>query len=207
MPKVVDPVQRRREVVEAVLRVIRRDGLEQASVRNVAREAGLSMGSLRHYFASQSELMVFAFRTVIDRIESRLARLEPESDPRRRAERVLAELLPLDDERRAENELWLAFTSRAMVDPALGDLRDEGYDALRAGCRAILTDLSAAGLAPTDVHTETERLHALLDGLAVHAAMRPDIHTGESLKAAIGRHLDALAIEGAVALRKDQRTC
>ena len=89
------------------------------------------MGSLRHYFASQSELMVFAFRTVIDRIESRLARLEPESDPRRRAERVLAELLPLDDERRAENELWLAFTSRAMVDPALGDLRDEGYDALQ----------------------------------------------------------------------------
>jgi AcrR family transcriptional regulator len=207
MPKVVDPVERRREVVEAVLRVIRRDGLEQASVRNVAREAGLSMGSLRHYFASQSELMVFAFRTVIDRIESRLARLEPESDPRRRAERVLAELLPLDDERRAENELWLAFTSRAMVDPALRDLRDEGYDALRAGCRAILTDLSAAGLAPTDVHTETERLHALLDGLAVHAAMRPDIHTAESLKAAIGRHLDALAIEGAVALRKGQRTC
>jgi AcrR family transcriptional regulator len=206
MPKVVDPVERRRELVEAVLRVIRRDGLEQASVRNVAREAGLSMGSLRHYFASQSELMVFAFRTVIERIESRLARLEPESDPRRRAERVLAELLPLDDERRAENELWLAFTSRAMVDPALGDLRDEGYDALRAGCRAILTDLSAAGLAPADVHTETERLHALLDGLAVHAAMRPDIHTAESLKAAIGRHLDALAIEGAVTLR-NQRTC
>ena len=206
MPKVVDPVERRRELVEAVLRVIRRDGLEQASVRNVACEAGLSMGSLRHYFASQSELMVFAFRTIIDRIESRLARLEPESDPRRRAERVLAELLPLDDERRAENELWLAFTSRALVDPALGDLRDEGYDALRAGCRAILTDLSAAGLAPTDVHIETERLHALLDGLAVHAAMRPDIHTAESLKAAIGRHLDALAIEGAVALR-NQRTC
>jgi hypothetical protein len=95
---------------------------------------------------------VFAFRTVIDRIESRLARLEPEPDPRRRAERVLAELLPLDDERRAENEVWLAFTSRAMVDPALRALRDEGYDVLLAGCRAILTDLSAAGLGP-DRHT------------------------------------------------------
>ena len=61
---------------------------------------------------------------------------------------MLAELLPLDDERRAENEVWLAFWSRVMVDPALRDLNDEGYDALRAGCRAILTDLSAAGLAP-----------------------------------------------------------
>ncbi|WP_158293082.1 MULTISPECIES: TetR/AcrR family transcriptional regulator [Kribbella] len=198
MPKVVDPVERRTELVEAVLRVVRRDGLEQASVRNVAREAGLSMGSLRHYFVSQTELMVFAFRTVIDRIESRLARLEPEPDPRRRAERVLAELLPLDDDRRAENEVWLAFTSRALVDPALRALRDEGYDALRAGCRAMLTDLSAAGLAPADVPAEAERLHAWLDGLAVHAAMRADSYTAEKLTAAITYHLDALATEGAV---------
>ena len=191
-------MERRAELVDAVLRVVRRDGLEQASVRNVAREAGLSMGSLRHYFVSQSELMVFAFRTVIDRIESRLARLEPEPDPRRRAERVLAELLPLDDDRRAENEVWLAFTSRAMVDPALRALRDEGYDALRAGCRAMLTDLSAAGLAPADVPAEAERMHAWLDGLAVHAAMRADSYTAEKLTAAITYHLDALATEGAV---------
>lgn len=197
VPKVVDPAERRLLLAEAVLRVMRRDGLEQASVRNVAREAGLSMGSLRHYFASQSELMVFAFRTVIDRIELRLAGLEPEPDPRRRAQRVLNELLPLDDERRAENEVWLAFTSRAMVDPALRALRDEGYDALRAGCHTIVADLSAAGLAPTDVPAEAERLHALLDGLAVHAAMRPDIHTAESLTTAIARHLDALATEPA----------
>jgi AcrR family transcriptional regulator len=201
----VDPVERRQDLVEAVLRVIRRDGLEQASVRNVAREAGLSMGSLRHYFVSQSELMVFAFRTVIDRIEARLAMLAPEPDPRRRAERVLAELLPLDDDRRAENEVWLAFTSRAMVDPMLRALRDEGYDALQHGCRAILADLSAAGLAPADTQAEAERLHAWLDGLAVHAAMRPDIHTAESLTAAITHQLDALAAQGAVALR-DQRT-
>ncbi len=206
MPRVVDPLERRRDLVEAVLRVTRRDGLEHASVRNVAREARLSMGSLRHYFASQSELTAFAFRTVIDRIESRLAGLAPEPDPRRRAERVLAELLPLDDERRAENELWLAFTSRALVDPALRDLRDEGYDALRTGCRAILTDLSAAGLAPTDIPAETGRLHALLDGLAVHAAIRPDIYTAQSLKAAIARHLDALATEAAAPVG-DQRAC
>jgi AcrR family transcriptional regulator len=182
-------------LAEAAFRVIRRDGLEQASVRNVAREAGVSMGSLRHYFASQSELMIFAFRTVIDRIESRLAGLAPEPDPRRRAQRTLAELLPLDDERRAENEVWLAFTARAMVDPALGALRDEGYEALRAGCQAIVADLSAAGLAPTNVRVEAERLHALLDGLAIHAAMRPDIHNRKSMTAAVAHHLDGLAAE------------
>lgn len=188
-------MQRRRELAEAVLRVVRRDGLEQASVRNVAREAGLSTGSLRHYFVSQSELMVFAFRTVIDRIDARLAALAPEPDARRRAERVLLELLPLDDERRAENEVWLAFTSRAVVDPELRAMRDAGYDALRAACRAIVTDLAAAGLAPTDVSDQAERLHAVLDGLAVHAAMRPDHHRAATLTKVVTHHLDALVIE------------
>ena len=50
MPIVVDPEERRRDLAEAVWRVVRRDGLERASVREVAREAGVSMGSLRHYF-------------------------------------------------------------------------------------------------------------------------------------------------------------
>ena len=195
MPKVVDPVRRRAELADAVLRVIGRNGLEHASVRNVAQEAGLSMGSLRHYFTSQSELMAFAFRTVIERIESRLAALPTESDPRRRAERALVELLPLDAGRRAENEVWLAFTARAAVDPTLAALRDEGYDALRAGCTAIVADLAEAGLAPDDVPAEADRLHALLDGLAVHAAMRPGLHTADSLAAAVARHLDALAAQ------------
>ncbi|MEU5952414.1 TetR/AcrR family transcriptional regulator [Streptomyces sp. NPDC047525] len=189
MPKVVDPQLRRRELAEAVWRVVRRDGLDHASVRNVAREAGLSMGSLRHYFVSQSELMAFALRMVIDRIEQRIAALPPDDDPLRHAARTLAELLPLDDQRRAENEVWLAFTARAMTDPELRTLRDEGYDTLRAGCRGLVAGL----ISPCrDPEQETARLHALVDGLAVHAAMRPDIETPQSMYAVVVDHLAEL---------------
>ncbi|GAA3476255.1 TetR/AcrR family transcriptional regulator [Streptomyces yanii] len=169
--------------------MVRRDGLEHASVRNVAREAGLSMGSLRHYFASQSELMTFALRMVIDGIEQRIAAVPSDGDPRQRAERVLAELLPLDDQRRAENEVWLAFTARAMTDPELRALRDEGYDMLRAGCRGLVAGLFGPG---RDPEREAARLHALLDGLAVHAAMRPDVNTPDALRAVIADHLAEL---------------
>lgn len=194
MPKVVDPVVRRRELAEAVWRVIRRDGLEQASVRKVAREAGLSMGSLRHYFATQSELLGFAMRMVIERIDGRVAALEPTGGARERVERVLAELLPFDDARRAENEVWLAFTARAMVDPELRTLRDEGYDVLREACRNLVGTLTEAGelRAGLDAELEAERLFALLDGLAVHAAMRPELHPPPRLTAVISRHLDEL---------------
>ncbi|MFE4423055.1 TetR/AcrR family transcriptional regulator [Streptomyces sp. NPDC056817] len=189
MPKVVDPRIRRRELAEAVWRVVRRDGLEHASVRNVAREARLSMGSLRHYFASQSELMTFALRMVIDGIEQRIAAVPSDGDLRQRAARVLAELLPLDDQRRAENEVWLAFTARAMTDPELRALRDEGYDMLRAGCRGLVAGLIGPG---RDPEREAARLHALLDGLAVHAAMRPDVNTPDALRAVIADHLAEL---------------
>ena len=69
------------------------------------------MGPLRHYFASQSEFLCFAMQLVGDRARARVAALEPAADPRRRAEQLLAELVPLNDERRAESEVWLAFTA------------------------------------------------------------------------------------------------
>ncbi|KAB2350898.1 TetR/AcrR family transcriptional regulator [Actinomadura rudentiformis] len=193
MPRVVDPVERRRELAEAVWRVIRRDGLEQASVRNVAREAGLSMGSLRHYFDSQSNLLAFALNMVIERIEQRISALDLQADPRLRAERVLAELLPMDAERQAENEVWLAFTARAQADPELRALRDRGYDVLHAGCRRLVQDLLGAGASTDDVDLQAERLHALVDGLAVHAATRPDRNGPERMAALVSRHLDDLA--------------
>ena len=175
--------------------MVRREGLDGASVRAVAREAGLSMGSLRHYFGTQSELLVFAMRMVIDRIERRVAGLQTPGDPRRAAETVLLELLPLDDERRAENEVWLAFTARALVDPALRALRDEGYDLLRNACLSWVRQLLGPARSPSDVDLETDRLFALLDGLAVHAAMRPARSGPELLTAVLARHLDELATE------------
>ncbi|MFB4297703.1 TetR/AcrR family transcriptional regulator [Actinomadura sp. NTSP31] len=186
-----DPDQRRRDVAQAVWRVVRRGGLEQASVRNVAQEAGLSMGSLRHYFATQTELLAFTLRTVIERIEHRIAVLPADPAPRRRAERALLELLPMDAERAAENEVWLAFTARAQVDADLRAVRDEGYTALRGGCRALVQDL-APGRPETETEVATDRLHALLDGLAVHMATNPGVITADRARAVIAAHLDDL---------------
>ncbi|XRQ13501.1 TetR/AcrR family transcriptional regulator [Actinomadura welshii] len=176
-------------MVAAVWRVIRQDGLDRASVRNVAREAGLSAGSLRHYFATQPELLAFTLRTIIERIEERIAAIPPaDADPREHAARVLDELLPMDAERAAENQVWLAFTARALVDPELRALCEEAHAVQRSGCRTLV-----ASLAPdTDTELETDRLHALVDGLAVHAALHPQATTPQRMRAAVAAHLDDL---------------
>jgi hypothetical protein len=131
------------------------------------------MGSLRNTFDTQAALHVFAMDLVVERIEQRLDALPPDDDTRAAAERFLTELLPLDDDRREENAVWLAFTARAMVDPALRECGDKGYDALRAGCRRWVVALAG-------------------DGLAVHAAMRPEQATPDRLRATLAAHLREL---------------
>lgn len=188
MPKLVDPLARRTDVAEAVWRVVRRDGLEAASVRRVAAEAGLSAGSLRHYFGTQSELQAAAMALVTERVRARVEAVDGSGGARDRAERILTELLPLDAGRRAEAEVWLAFSARALVDPALRELRDRAYDLLQDACRTLAADLVGAERAAV----EGERLYALVDGLVLHLLARPARSDARLTRAALARHLDAL---------------
>jgi BetI-type transcriptional repressor, C-terminal len=140
-------------------------------------------------------------RLVVERIEERLAALERAADPREAVEQVLYELLPLDDERRAENEVWLAFTARALIDPELRGQHNEVHDALHQACASAIETLAAAGRAHAGAATalQAERLHALTDGLAVHTALRPELMAPEQIVAVVRLHLDALDNEAGLA--------
>ena len=197
MPRLVDHEERRRELGDAVWRVIRSRGVDGASIRTVADEAGWSPGALRHYFSTHSELLTFAMEMVVERIEARVSALEPPDDRRRAVEQRLHELLPLDKDRRAENEVWLAFAGRALVDSQLHARHVEVDDELRMACIRALEELGDGRLRPgLDLEVEAERLHGLLDGLALHTAMRPDRMSPRLIRLVLARHLDSLDPEG-----------
>ena len=65
MPKIVDHDAQRQTFANAAMRLIAAQGLEGVTMRAVAREAGLSYGSLFHYFDSKDELMAFAVRQLV----------------------------------------------------------------------------------------------------------------------------------------------
>jgi AcrR family transcriptional regulator len=186
MPKIVDREQRRKELAAALWRLVVRDGIEAASIRRVAAEAGCSTGSLRHYCATHSELLAFAMESVMERVTRRLEQVPRTLPPRRIAERALHEVLPLDDERRAEMQVWLAFTARALVDPELRAMRDRAHGGLRSLC------LSAMQLLGGD-EADAERVHALIDGLALHAVLDPETTTPARQVELLSAELDALA--------------
>jgi AcrR family transcriptional regulator len=195
MPKVVDHEERRRELVNATWRVIHRDGVEGATVREIAAEAGCSPGSLRYYFPAQSELLAFAMEGLADRVAGRIAALEPTADVRESIQRALEEVLPLDDERRTEMEVWLAFTARAQVDETLRQQRDETHMALLAFVRRCVDALAGAGLLRQELShgLETARLHALIDGLALHAFTSPETMSPRRARKILRAHLASVA--------------
>ncbi|WP_022928941.1 TetR/AcrR family transcriptional regulator [Patulibacter americanus] len=199
MPKLVDHEARRRDVAHAVWRVVRREGLDGASVRAVAVEAGLSTGSMRHYFDGQADLQRTAMEELTARVGARLAGLDPSGRPPEVARRIVAELLPLDDERQAEAEAWFAFVARARTDEAFRELANRSYEGLRALVRQIVALAQGVDLEmtpdaePPEVdEVEVERLFALLDGLVLHAVQRPGLVPAETLLAVVDRHLKGL---------------
>jgi AcrR family transcriptional regulator len=194
MPKVVDHEVRRRQLADAAWRVIRRDGLEAASVRNVAREAGVSLGSLRHYFTSQDDLLAYALRRVGERIRERIEKMPLTGDIRADVATVIEQTLPLDEERQTEAVIWLAFMGKALTNAGLGALAAETHEQLYNLFRKMLAAMNQYGLLPpdTDLDLEARRLHALIDGLALHAVSNNQAVNDDAIRGIMARHLASL---------------
>ncbi|MEO3749482.1 TetR/AcrR family transcriptional regulator [Streptomyces sp. B6B3] len=194
MPRHVDHDQRRRQVAEALWRVVAREGLERATVRAVATEAGLSLGAISHYFGSQEELQRYALRLVDERDAARLAAISHEGTAREVVERYLWALLPLDEESRQSNAIYYAFMARARVVPAFREIAATVNDEITDLCRSGIEGLAGeGGIAPgRDVETLVAEFRALTEGLSFRAAMWPDQTPPELIRAVVTGWLDAL---------------
>ncbi len=131
MPKLVDADQRRGELAEAAARVIARSGIDGASLREVAAEAGWTTGALVHYFANKRELLAFTLQASLDRRRARhsdRAALEPEQALRA----MLVDALPTTPETTLHWVVTLAFAGQASSDPELAMIQREAYLDFRA---------------------------------------------------------------------------
>jgi hypothetical protein len=71
------------------------------------------------------------------------------------------------------------------------------HNGLRQLCESLLNSLAADGVLKDglDVRREVERLHALLDGLALHAAIQPERTTPARARQLLRHHLETLIAE------------
>ncbi len=197
VPKVVDHAARRAEIADALWRVIRRDGIGAASVRTVAAESGWSTGALRHYFSTQSELLAFATAMLIERTTSRIRGMAQRLETLDDLIRLLEEVVPLDANRLADSEVWLAMVAASRTDPSLRPLTEEAHRGLRKlSADVVMLIDEMPGTPSLDRTLEADRLHALLDGLALHGTLYPKQLPRTRIRQALRSHVERLASSG-----------
>ncbi|AMB41150.1 MULTISPECIES: TetR/AcrR family transcriptional regulator [Paenarthrobacter] len=199
MPKIVDAEVRRQEVVQAVFRIIASDGLHRASLREVADEAGLAVGSVRHYFASSDELLVYSFASVVDRIVARLEAALALVEDSEGAEHhnavlnLLGQLLPLDEESAVDACVWMAFRQAARITPVLAPEAERSHRSVAAVIGRLMVLLRPQDVDnPQALVTEAERLLATVDGLCMHALLQPEWMTAAMCSDVLEAHLQTL---------------
>lgn len=194
MPKIVDHEERRKLIAKAMWQVILDKGMEGATVRNIAEEAGLSLGALRHYFQNQDDLLVYAMTLVQERAKLRIDVVaKRDLPPKERAIAVILEIVPVNAETLAEMEVWFAFMAYVKHRKDLHHVPDDG---IFEGVSNVIKYLEVTGLLKErlDLNLEIERLYALIDGIAMHALLDPERVDRDRVINVIHYHINSICI-------------
>jgi TetR/AcrR family transcriptional repressor of bet genes len=190
VPKQVDHTARRLELLEAMMRITRKDGWDGVSLRKVAAEAGVSMGMVQHYFTTKDEMLRFAIEMMAEdtrqRIRRRVADLPEPPTPRLLVETVLTEMIPDPGRRATEAEAAKVWMRRFMLRPESQAALGDGA----ADLRAALTGQILLGRPgdTADAERDADTLIALLDGLIFNIVIGQQ--TAESATAILTAQLD-----------------
>jgi TetR/AcrR family transcriptional repressor of bet genes len=176
-------------LIEATARCLARDGLAGTSVRQVAAEAGVSPGLVRHHFEGMQDLVAETYRVTGKQIAAILDEALTASGPSAAARLhafIETSFKPplLDPDLLA---VWLAFWSMTRTNPEIHAIHAKVY----AGYRRLLEEMIAALSREHGVAIEARQaslaLTALLDGLWLEHCLDPKTFSAAEA-AAIAHH-------------------
>ena len=192
MPIHVDHDERRRLIAGALWTLARTRGLGRASLRDVAAEAGMSLGQLQHYFPTREALVDYAMDLVSaqtkTRVQGALAALGTRPHPRDVLRVLLVEMFPVDEVSSQVNSARLLDALQA--DQARGRVRAEML-VVHTEVEKVLRGSVAAGLARPDLDVPVEAARVVaLTGLS--PLLEVGVYTRAEVMAAVDRHFDEL---------------
>lgn len=95
--KQTDTKLSRKDIVAAVAQLIAEQGLENLTMRNIARHVGCSVGTLPHYFDGKEDIVNAALNWSSDRIMSRLSELPADEICLENLYKIMSTSMPLSD--------------------------------------------------------------------------------------------------------------
>ncbi|MFV8166241.1 TetR/AcrR family transcriptional regulator [Mycobacterium sp. 134] len=170
----------RERIIAAAMRCVAEVGYSKATIREIARTAEMTSGSLYHYFSNKSDLL----DATVTRIqEITLPRLRAAAQSRTDVIDRLDAVLDASEELLREYPHLAAFEQEMRAEGSAlprGDARaDAGFEALHNIFREIIGDAQRQGALADDAGAAgaTDALYALSRGLTAQAAnLSPDAY-------------------------------
>jgi AcrR family transcriptional regulator len=166
--------EERREVIGlAAAEVIATRGLDQLTLRDLAAELGVTTGVLTHYFPSKDAVVAYTKELVFD---LRFERARQAADGPAGIERlhaVVAEMLPVDQERRTGWRVLVAFHGSAVGSATMRRAHDRRMRRWFALFDELVAPLVTAGTlaAGTDAARIGMAVAFMVEGMAIHLSM------------------------------------
>jgi len=166
-------VARRTQILRAARACIVASGYERVTVRDIAAAAGVSTGTVVHYFGDRERVMEDALlEKVQDTGLAFRAALTGARTAWERLERLVDASVPRNEEVRDEWRLWLIFWGEATRNERLRAVSARQHSRWTRFLARILAEGVAAGeFALVDPSATAPQVAALIDGLAVQATL------------------------------------
>ncbi|MFF0387887.1 TetR/AcrR family transcriptional regulator [Kitasatospora sp. NPDC004615] len=193
----VEHEERRRQIAEALLRIADTQGLQSASMRAVAAEAGVSLRLVQYYFETKEGLLLDALARLGAQLQARMARWIAAAGnpptPRALITAVLACILPTDAESRRIARTYTAYYALVLNDPTALEKHGTGQaDLLESFLTKQLHAAQQDGsLSPArNPEITAAGLAAMVNGLG--QSVLGGQRDGEAALAVLTHHLDEL---------------
>lgn len=191
MPKIINHEKKKEQIIQYAFNSIVENGVKGSTVRQIAKLAQMTPGQIRYYFPNHSELLNAVMSSVVSKIRRRIETIFTSDSMNTidKAKTSLLAVLPLDQERLADMEVWMAF--RYDMHEYGKSTLDDGLDEL---CTSILTLLNNDNLLKNNstLRLDSMKLHALIDGLALHKLLNPNETSNEDIQAILDEEITRL---------------
>jgi len=194
MPKIVDHDAQRVRFAEAAMRLIARHGIEGVRMRAVAEEAGLSYGSLFHYFESKDDLLMHAVRHLTSLQSSRVNEYTSQYSGLKALEHLLCDDAIVSESATDSWTVWLTFLYKVALDESFATVYGEMISGWLARIKNLLREAMEAGeiTATLDVDSEAMAVWAFSSGVGQLGLLQPESLSPGLQKKLISDYLDRL---------------
>ncbi len=194
MPKIVDHDLQREKFAEAAMSLIARHGLEGVTMRAVSKEAGLSYGSLFHYFESKDDLLKHAIRYTTSLQTNRLNEYSSKFSGLKALEHLLCDDAIINESSKDAWIVWLTFQYKVALQASFAELHTELIDGWLNRIRQLLKEAQKAGEVSSELNVDLEAkaVWAYSAGIGQMGLLHPESLSAKTQKQLISAYLDRL---------------